>query len=97
MAEFVDASVVPLQRRHRHARPPQDQATADQWLAIILFGEANRLKVRASTVAMEMLPHFLSSGNVVAGEGKYFRSILRIRRYIFLARANWRNLVGLSL
>ncbi len=32
--------------------------TADQRLASIWFGEANRIKARALTVAVEMLPHF---------------------------------------
>ena len=32
--------------------------TADQRLASIWFGEANRVKARALTVAVEMLPHF---------------------------------------
>ena len=32
--------------------------SADQRLASIWFGEANRIKVRALTVAVEMLPHF---------------------------------------
>ena len=32
--------------------------SADQRLASIWFGEANRTKARALTVAVEMLPHF---------------------------------------
>ena len=38
---------------HRKIRQNADQRLSSTW-----FGEANRIKARALTVAVEMLPHF---------------------------------------
>lgn len=38
---------------HRKVRQSPDQRLSSIW-----FGEANRVKARALTVAVEMLPHF---------------------------------------